>query len=153
MIAHEILAGPGLPSSKVSPIPSRRKYAKRAFCRIRIFSFLAAKLVRENPGARRRIRESIKHFLIDEFQDTDPLQVELIFLLAREGDAGDWREARIENANLFLVGDPKQSIYRFRRADIAIYHEVKGEDSRPPEWPRAAYSKKTSAAPPAWSIS
>ena len=87
--------------------------------------FLAAKLVRENPGARRRIRESIKHFLIDEFQDTDPLQVELIFLLAGETDARDWREARMDNARLFLVGDPKQSIYRFRRADIAIYHEVK----------------------------
>ena len=124
MIAHEILAG---------LVPIVQGFADSFEAEIReagVLSyqdilFLAAKLVREHPGARRRIRESIKHFLIDEFQDTDPMQVELIFLLAGEGDAGDWREARIENANLFLVGDPKQSIYRFRRADIAIYHEVK----------------------------
>ncbi len=86
--------------------------------------FQAAKLVRENASVRGRIRESIRHFLVDEFQDTDPLQVELIFLLAGEGDAADWREVLLEDAGLFLVGDPKQSIYRFRRADIAIYHEV-----------------------------
>ena len=124
MIAHEILAG---------LVPIVQGFADSFEAEIReagVLSyqdilFLAAKLVREHPAARRRIRESIKHFLIDEFQDTDPLQVELIFLLTGEGDAGDWREARIENANLFLVGDPKQSIYRFRRADIAIYHEVK----------------------------
>ena len=80
------------------------------------------------PGERLRaigrIRENIRHFLVDEFQDTDPLQVELIFLLAGEGDAADWRETRMEDARLFLVGDPKQSIYRFRGADIAIYHKV-----------------------------
>ncbi len=87
--------------------------------------FLAAKLVREDASVRGRIRESIRHFLVDEFQDTDPLQVELIFLLAGEGDAADWREVMLEDAGLFLVGDPKQSIYRFRRADIAIYHEVR----------------------------
>ena len=86
--------------------------------------FLAAQLVRENASVRSRIRESIRHFLVDEFQDTDPLQVELIFLLAGEGDASDWREVLLEDAGLFLVGDPKQSVYRFRRADIAIYHEV-----------------------------
>ena len=87
--------------------------------------FLAAKLVRKKPAVRRRIRESIRHFLVDEFQDTDPLQVELIFLLAGAGDAADWREVLLDDARLFLVGDPKQSIYRFRRADIAIYHEVR----------------------------
>ena len=87
--------------------------------------FLATKLVRENASVRSRIRENIRHFLVDEFQDTDPLQVELIFLLAGEGDAADWRETRMEDAGLFLVGDPKQSIYRFRGADIAVYRKVK----------------------------
>lgn len=90
--------------------------------------FLATRLVRENPAARARIRRSVRHFLVDEFQDTDPLQVELVFLLAGEDEGAgvaDWRAVRIERANLFLVGDPKQSIYRFRRADIAIYQEVK----------------------------
>ncbi len=98
--------------------------------------FLAAKLVRENPAARARIRERIRHFLVDEFQDTDPLQVELIFLLTGEGaNVIDWREVRMEGANLFLVGDPKQSIYRFRRADIAIYEEVKEKLRRLPKPP------------------
>lgn len=88
--------------------------------------FLAARLVRKKPAARERIRRSVRHFLVDEFQDTDPLQAELVFLLAGEAEGGaDWREARMERASLFLVGDPKQSIYRFRRADIAMYEQVK----------------------------
>ena len=99
--------------------------------------FLAARLVREHPDARERIKGRIRHFLVDEFQDTDPLQVELVFLLTGETEgAADWREANMERANLFLVGDPKQSIYRFRRADIAIYEEVKEKIkglSAPPE--------------------
>ena len=124
LIAHEVLAG---------LVPLVRGFAESFEAEMREVGLLsyqdmlfqAAKLVRENPSVRGRIRESIRHFLVDEFQDTDPLQVELIFLLAGEGDAADWREARMEDTKLFLVGDPKQSIYRFRRADIAIYHEVR----------------------------
>ena len=125
IIAHEMLAG--LVSIVRGFVESfEREMREAGVLSYQDILFLAAKLVRENPGARRRIRESIKHFLIDEFQDTDPLQVELIFLLTGESqDVADWREARMDNARLFLVGDPKQSIYRFRRADIAIYHEVK----------------------------
>ena len=124
LIAHEMLAG---------LVPLVRGFAESFEAEMRdagLLSyqdmlFLAAKIVRENASVRGRIRESIRHYLVDEFQDTDPLQVELIFLLAGAGDAADWREARMDDAKLFLVGDPKQSIYRFRRADIAIYHEVK----------------------------
>jgi ATP-dependent exoDNAse (exonuclease V) beta subunit len=54
--------------------------------------------------------------LIDEFQDTDPLQVEIALAFATDPATG-----RIEPGRLFLVGDPKQSIYRFRRADMAVY--------------------------------
>lgn len=124
LIAHELLAG---------LVPLVREFAESfeedlreaGLLTYQDMLFLAAKLVRENATARRRIREGIRHFLVDEFQDTDPLQVELIFLLSGEGDAADWREAPLDDAGLFLVGDPKQSIYRFRRADIAIYHEVR----------------------------
>ena len=64
---------------------------------------------------------------MDEFQDTDPLQAEIVFYLCeREPVASDWRDAVLEPGKLFVVGDPKQSIYRFRRADIAIYDEVQG---------------------------
>ena len=124
LIAHGVLAGL-VPLVREFAESFEQKLRDAGLLSYQDMLFLAAKLVRENPAVRRRIREGIRHFLVDEFQDTDPLQVELIFLLAGSGDAADWREARMNDARLFLVGDPKQSIYRFRRADIAIYHEVR----------------------------
>ncbi|MBI3126584.1 MAG: UvrD-helicase domain-containing protein [Candidatus Tectomicrobia bacterium] len=86
----------------------------------------AVRLVRGSAGARGEFRRRWAHFLVDEFQDTDPLQVELVFLLASgEPCPEDWRGARLAGGGLFLVGDPKQAIYRFRRADIAVYEEAK----------------------------
>ena len=86
----------------------------------------AVRLVRGNAEARALFRRRFEHFLVDEFQDTDPLQVELVFLLASgEPCPAGWREAPLEGGRLFLVGDPKQAIYRFRRADIAVYEEAK----------------------------
>ena len=125
LIAHEMLAGL-VPLVREFVDLFERDMRDAGLLSYQDMLFLAAKLVREKPAVRRRIREGIRHFLVDEFQDTDPLQVELVFLLAGAGDAADWREAPLDNARLFLVGDPKQSIYRFRRADIAIYQEVKG---------------------------
>jgi ATP-dependent helicase/nuclease subunit A len=88
---------------------------------------LAARLLRENPAARRELGERYRHLLIDEFQDTDPLQAEVLLLLAAEPVAAsdDWRDVVPRPGALFVVGDPKQSIYRFRRADIALYGQVK----------------------------
>ncbi|MBI4545371.1 MAG: UvrD-helicase domain-containing protein, partial [Gemmatimonadetes bacterium] len=87
---------------------------------------LAARLLREHPAARRALAERYPCLLVDEFQDTDPIQAEVLFLLAaRDPDAQDWRLAEPRAGALFVVGDPKQSIYRFRRADIAIYNQVK----------------------------
>jgi ATP-dependent exoDNAse (exonuclease V) beta subunit len=63
---------------------------------------------------------------VDEFQDTDPLQAEILMLLAAaDPDEVDWTRADPVPGKLFLVGDPKQSIYRFRRADVALYEDVK----------------------------
>jgi ATP-dependent helicase/nuclease subunit A len=83
----------------------------------------AAALVRRRDGpAREYFQRRFRHLLVDEFQDTDPLQVELVFFLAEEGAvASEWREVQLVPGKLFVVGDPKQSIYRFRRADIATY--------------------------------
>ncbi len=69
-----------------------------------------------------------RYLLVDEFQDTDPLQAEIIFYLAgaQPGRADKWRESETSPGKLFLVGDPKQSIYRFRRADIEMYAAAKG---------------------------
>ena len=70
-----------------------------------------------------RLHEQFQRILLDEFQDTDPLQAELAFRIAAPelAEIGNWRALPIPAGRLFMVGDPKQSIYRFRRADIAIY--------------------------------
>ncbi|HYL53030.1 MAG TPA: UvrD-helicase domain-containing protein [Acidimicrobiia bacterium] len=88
---------------------------------------LARTLLRDpkhGARARRRLSERYQRLLIDEFQDTDPIQVEIAALLG-SADADDgarlWSEMRVERGRLFFVGDPKQSIYRFRRADIATF--------------------------------
>ena len=63
---------------------------------------------------------------MDEFQDTDPIQAEVILLLAGAPSAErDWTRVPLRPGALFVVGDPKQSIYRFRRADIDIYQRVR----------------------------
>ncbi len=72
------------------------------------------------------LQRRFAYILVDEFQDTDPLQAESVFLLCeREPVASTWRDVALEPGKLFIVGDPKQSIYRFRRADIALYDQVK----------------------------
>ncbi len=85
----------------------------------------ARNLLRDRPEVRAYFARRFRALLIDEFQDTDPIQVEIATLLTGDGQAGDWRELEPADGRLFVVGDPKQSIYRFRRADIAIYDEVK----------------------------
>ncbi len=76
----------------------------------------ARDLLRDSPEARRLVRARFDALLLDEFQDTDPLQVEIALAFAADPESG-----RIEPVRLFCVGDPKQSIYRFRRADMAVY--------------------------------
>jgi ATP-dependent helicase/nuclease subunit A len=95
---------------------------------------LAARLLRENPSVRRQLGRRYRRLLVDEFQDTDPLQAEIMLLLSSEPgepdeadqpDVADWRAQVPRSGALFVVGDPKQSIYRFRRADIQLYGFVR----------------------------
>jgi ATP-dependent exoDNAse (exonuclease V) beta subunit len=87
---------------------------------------VARNLVRDNPGVRIELQRRYTHIFVDEFQDTDPLQAEIIMLLAADDPAEqDWRRSRPIAGKLFIVGDPKQSIYRFRRADVSLYQDVK----------------------------
>ena len=82
----------------------------------------ARDLVAQRPDVRRELQARFTHFFVDEFQDTDPLQVELLMLLCAAGPAeADHLAATPVPGKLFIVGDPKQSIYRFRRADVALY--------------------------------
>jgi len=90
--------------------------------------FWASELLRTNKPARDYFRRRYKVVLIDEFQDTDPVQAELALLLTSDQEPdGDWRELRPAPGRLTVVGDPKQSIYRFRRADIAVYDQVRSK--------------------------
>ena len=83
-------------------------------------------MLRDDKEARRYFQDRFSHILVDEFQDTDPLQAEIVFFLAEDGArAEEWADVELEPGKLFIVGDPKQSIYRFRRADVEIYDKAK----------------------------
>ena len=83
-------------------------------------------LLRGNRDLRRDFQRRFDRLLVDEFQDTDPFQAEIVFFLAeKEPKAKQWQDVKLAPGKLFVVGDPKQSIYRFRGADIEIYHDAK----------------------------
>lgn len=80
-------------------------------------------LLQHNLFVRRLLQERYDALYIDEFQDTDPVQGELLLFLAEQKGTGaqKWQEVKLQPGKLFVVGDPKQSIYRFRGADITAY--------------------------------
>ncbi|NLM11977.1 MAG: UvrD-helicase domain-containing protein [Clostridiaceae bacterium] len=83
-------------------------------------------MLKNHPEVRLYFQSKYKCLLIDEFQDTDPIQAELMFLLTgQDVNEKKWHKLVPYPGSLFVVGDPKQSIYRFRRADIDIYNRVK----------------------------
>ncbi|HYX24291.1 MAG TPA: UvrD-helicase domain-containing protein [Thermoanaerobaculia bacterium] len=86
------------------------------------FDFLltgAEQLLARQPEVRRQVRRRIDQLLVDEFQDTDRIQCELLRWLALDGPPE-------ERPGLFLVGDPKQSIYGWRNADLRAYDDFVG---------------------------
>ena len=89
---------------------------------------LAQLLLRDGEhGAQVRaaLAERYPRLLLDEFQDTDPIQVDLAKLIATDpDDRRPWPELEDDAGRLFFVGDPKQSIYRFRRADLGVYTQA-----------------------------
>jgi ATP-dependent helicase/nuclease subunit A len=86
----------------------------------------ARNLLRDNRALREELKYLFKAILIDEFQDSDPIQYEiLLYLVEKPGkSAAEWQSIRLEPGKVFVVGDPKQSIYAFRRADIQGYLDV-----------------------------
>ena len=78
---------------------------------------LTRQLLREAPAVRRELQHQYRWLLVDEFQDTDRVQAEIIDLLHQP------LSEDTPAPNLFLVGDPKQSIYGFRDADVRIFRE------------------------------
>ena len=80
---------------------------------------LAVKLLKENEEVRHRYQKKYRYLMVDEFQDTNDRQKQLIYLLC--GDDA----SKLQGSKLFVVGDPKQSIYRFRGADVSVFAEVR----------------------------
>ncbi len=82
--------------------------------------------MRDQARVRADLKRRYRTILIDEFQDTDPIQYEILLYLAEQPSqaATDWRQVKVVPGKIFVVGDPKQSIYAFRRADIEAYLEV-----------------------------
>jgi ATP-dependent helicase/nuclease subunit A len=126
----------------VTLLTRARDYAARERRRLDVLNYgdlliLSARVLRENAAVRRSLQQKYRHLFVDEFQDTDPVQAEIVFLLAAAEHAvdvpasasatalADWRSVPLRRGALFVVGDPKQSIYRFRRADIDIYNIVR----------------------------
>ena len=94
---------------------------------------LTAGMLRRSPTVRQALRQKYRWLFIDEFQDTDPIQADIFLMLAAEPStvgpgfspaSFDPFTLPLRPGSLFVVGDPKQSIYRFRRADIDIYNRV-----------------------------
>ncbi|MDH3706303.1 MAG: UvrD-helicase domain-containing protein, partial [Acidimicrobiia bacterium] len=98
---------------------------------------LARDLLRTDAEARRALHDRYRRLLLDEFQDTDPIQIELAALIASssadEKPPTEWSEIDTDEGRLFFVGDPKQSIYRFRRASIETFVDARSAfgDDRP----------------------
>jgi len=86
-----------------------------------------------------KLDQRIDHLLVDEFQDTNPTQWRLLLPLLEEMVAGDPERRR----SVFLVGDEKQSIYRFRRADPRLFHTAR-------EWLKAHAQTETFAQHISW---
>ncbi|HQR47013.1 MAG TPA: 3'-5' exonuclease, partial [Thermoanaerobaculia bacterium] len=88
----------------------------------------ARDLLRGFPAARRHFHARFEALVVDEFQDTDPVQTEIVLRLSAppDGQGLDGTKLTPEPGRLFLVGGTKQSIYRFRRADVETYGEAGG---------------------------
>ncbi len=94
----------------------------------------AEELLARHPDVRHELGRRFAHILVDEFQDTDPLQVRILSMLCesevlppeeREDEEREDDSSQLRPGSLFLVGDPKQAIYRFRGADVATYLSVR----------------------------
>jgi ATP-dependent exoDNAse (exonuclease V) beta subunit len=86
----------------------------------------ARDLIKSDRRVRAHLQQKFTRIFVDEFQDTDPIQAEILVLLAADDrHVTDWTAVRPHPGKLFIVGDPKQAIYRFRGTDVGTYWRVK----------------------------
>ncbi len=86
----------------------------------------ARSLLHEHSRVREGVKREYRAVLVDEFQDTDPIQYEIILAVSEQVGRHEtaWQDMKLDPGKLFIVGDPKQSIYAFRRADIEAFDRV-----------------------------
>lgn len=105
----------------------RKEITKQNYLTFDDIIFQTHKLLLNNKAVREELKRSYDRIFIDEFQDTDPMQGEIMLFLAEtpvediNKSANKWQELKLTPGKLFIVGDPKQSIYHFRGADISAY--------------------------------
>ena len=104
-------------------VEERRREGRLRFHDLLVLTRQVLRDDRAGPVVRASLAHRYQRLLIDEFQDTDPIQVDIAALIAsdKHDDPPTWAETPVKAGRLFFVGDPKQSIYRFRRADIGTY--------------------------------
>ncbi len=113
--------------SELAPLMDAYDHAKRQLGGLDFADLLlqTRDLLTRDQDVRAHLQRQYKYIFVDEFQDTDPIQAAILLLLtADDASVRDWRQVTPEAGKLFLVGDPKQSIYRFRRADVRFYQQI-----------------------------
>jgi ATP-dependent helicase/nuclease subunit A len=112
----------------VAGADARRRAGELEFHDLLVLARSVLRDADHGPRVRAALAARYERLLLDEFQDTDPIQVELAVLIASgDPDAAErpWQQVKPDDGRLFFVGDPKQSIYRFRRADIATFLDAR----------------------------
>ena len=120
LVLHGIVSGEVLEVCKAYAAYCRRNH----IVSLNDMLLLTAELVREHPQVREKLHEKYRTFFVDEYQDTDPVQTDILFAVTADQYDPDWHKCRPRPGSLFLVGDPKQGIYRFRGADISLWQEA-----------------------------
>jgi ATP-dependent exoDNAse (exonuclease V) beta subunit len=119
-------------STALDDVLARYRDRKRAAAVLDFDDLLscAFELVSQHEAVRIALGTRHRHIFVDEFQDTDRVQAAIIFLIATDQRADRWQDGMLRPGSLFLVGDPKQAIYRFRGADVAAYEEARAAMKR-----------------------
>jgi ATP-dependent helicase/nuclease subunit A len=107
-------------------VAAREALLRRGYVGFDGLLVLTRDLLRDHLDVREAVKRRVGMLLVDEFQDTDPLQYEIVLFLAEQpgGRAEDAFAAELEPGRLFVVGDAKQSIYRFRGADYGAFRRA-----------------------------
>lgn len=93
-------------------------------------SALALMILKENATVRSYYKKKFRYIMIDEFQDNSSEQKDLLYILSEKEDIAGYgvpEKENLDNTKLFFVGDDKQSIYAFRKADVSVFNNLKSE--------------------------